>query len=46
MFLKVGFAFLEHTDIFGDILGQKGDTDGEDSIHPGEHERSEHRETV
>lgn len=28
MFLKAGFTFLGHTDIFKDILGQKGDGTG------------------
>ncbi len=28
MFLKVGFTFLGHTEIFRDILGQKGDGSG------------------
>ena len=28
MFLKAGFTFLGRTDIFKDILGQKGDGTG------------------
>jgi hypothetical protein len=28
MFLKVGFTFLGRTDLFWDILGQKGDGTG------------------
>lgn len=35
MFLKVSFAFLERTDIQGNILVQKGETDGKNSIRPG-----------
>ena len=30
MFLKAGFTFLGRTDIFKDILGQKGDGTGLD----------------